>query len=158
MTTILRAGACAVVSGAVLVVSCVLVSWLGGPSLLPGDLPRVLKQLVEEMSRSDELNERNPYNARVMKGKEEVTQDVVAGRTSLPEAIARLRELYQLAADWRQNSGAGSQTADTSDEAVARNLLAWVRVAVVHHPNRDEVLRRVEEEFHRAFPNARPEE
>src|SRR5262245_31944978 len=104
MTTILRVGACAVVLlGAVLFVGCVLVPWLGGPSLFPGDLVESCQQLVSENSRREELNERSRQGLRVLEGKQAVTADVIAGRASLAEAIARFREVQEMEAVWRQN-------------------------------------------------------
>jgi hypothetical protein len=157
MNSLLRVGACAaVLLGAVLFVGCVLVPWLGGPSLFPADLPEVCQRLIEESNRQGELDEHGRYSREQLEGKRTVTLDVIAGRASLTEAVARFRRLRDQEEEKLEAAGLGYRTGNVSDEELARNVVAWVRAAVRDDPRRDVVLRRLEEEFHLAFPNARP--
>src|SRR5262249_54527250 len=149
MSSLLRGGACAVVLlGAVLFVSCVLVPWLGGPSLFPSDLNEVCQQLMAENNRRDALDERSRHVLDLLEGKQETTRDVIAGRASLGEAVARFRSLRDQEEERLENLGIEHRSAMPNDEALARSVIAWVRVAVQNDPRRDEVLRRLEEEFH----------
>src|SRR5262245_48602869 len=135
MNALLRAGACAVVLlGAVLFVGYVLVPWLGGPSLFPTDLADVCQRLLTETSRRDELHERSCRVLEQLEGKEAVTQDVVGGRTSLLEAVAEFRRLRDLEEERLESAGLTYRTEDPGDEALARNVIAWARVAVRGDP------------------------
>lgn len=151
MNPLLRVSACGVVLfGAVLFVSCVLVPWLGGPSLIPTDLHELCQQLLEESTRHEELNERSRSAVDLLDGKRLVTADVIAGRTSLVEAVT---QFHALEAEARTEVSA----AKTSDEAQARHVIGWVSEATRNDPRRGAVLRRLREEFRRAYPRARLE-
>jgi hypothetical protein len=153
MNASLRVGACAVVLlGAVLFVGCVLVPWLGGPSLFPDDLHEICQQWLEESSRSEELGERSRQTLDVLEGKREATAELIAGRASLAQTVARFRALRDQG-EIAEDAGA-DEPAELSDEAVARSVLCWARVALRHEPCGEEVLHRLEDEFRRTYPHA----
>jgi len=158
MNSLLRVGACGVVLlGAVLFVGGVLVPWLGGPSMCPTDLTEVCRRLIEESNRREELNERSRCALDLLESKQAVTVDVIAGRASLAEATARFRRIKDAEDERLENAGISYRPENPSDEAMARNVIAWVRAALLTDPRREQVLRRLEEEFHLAYPHARPE-
>jgi hypothetical protein len=156
MNATLRVGACAVVLlGAVLFVGCVLVPWLGGPSLFPDDLHEVCQRWLDESRRSEELSERNRQVQDVLEGKREATADLIAGRMTLAQTVERFRALREQEKSLEDVATDGSS--DVSDEALARSVLYWARVASRPEPSREEILHRLKEEFRRTYGCAPPE-
>ena len=143
MNVPLRVLACStVLSGAVLLVG-VLVPWLGGPSLLPADLHKVLRTLLEQREREATLQARDDALLDSLAVKRLITADVIAGRTSLAEAVAEFRRLRQ-----RQREELGPDFPGVGDEiddaGMARQVMTWVLRELRDDPRRDAVLDRLE--------------
>lgn len=146
MTATLRVSACAaILFGAVLFVGYVLVPWVGGPSLFPNDLNHLCQQLLDEQYRRDDLRQRNHAVIEVLECKREVTADVIAGRSSLAEAVQEFRRLQSRLEDG-QEPLRGYHSTD-SDELIARNVLVWVRATTRNNPQYRELLKRLEAEL-----------
>jgi hypothetical protein len=147
MNVPLRVLACAVVLfGAVLFVGCVLVPWLGGPSLFPHDLHELCQSLLDEHQRRDVLEVRDRALLDDLAAKQEVTADLVAGRTSLAEATSEFRRLRaRLSAEL--DGDVPGLVPEADDEGLARQVISWVMVTLQDDPRRDVVLDRLEAEL-----------
>jgi hypothetical protein len=149
MNAVLRVCACAaVLTGAVLFIGLALVPWLGGPSLFPNDLREIYETIVEQSRRRDDLSARNRVVFAVLEQKRDVVADLADGRASLAEAVSTFRRLHEEVQSV-QNDGpnTGRPAVEISDEALAREVIAWVRAAVSNDPRRDEILCRLEAEL-----------
>jgi hypothetical protein len=148
MKPLLRVAVCGVVLGLVVaLVGCVLVPWLGGPALFAVDGPALCRLLWMEHVRGDALETRDEALRHCLAGKVEVTEEVIAGRLSLAEAIDRFRRLHALLDDG-QDEVLGSTSPAGDDEEVARNVIRWVSHALNDQPSRRvEVVARLEKEM-----------
>lgn len=154
MHALLRFGACVVVLlGAVLFVGCVLVPWLGGPSLVPADLHEIWQQLCQESNRGSELDDRGNQSRAKHDARCEVVADLIAYRASLPEAVARFRDLCERRKEPARN-GEPKQLLAATDAELAAHLIDRARELLRQEARRDEILRRLQQEFRQAYPRA----
>jgi hypothetical protein len=148
MKVLLRLSVCGVVLGvAVAFVGCVLVPWLGGPTLLGMDFRELFREMGEERQRQEALRVREEAMMHCLKGKQEVTEAVIAGRLPLAEAVRRFRRLQGLMDDGQDEVLGTYSIGGVGNELMARNVLLWVRVALGKRPEGGEVLRRLEKEL-----------
>jgi hypothetical protein len=147
MNVPLRVLACAVVLfGAVLFVGCVLVPWMGGPSLFPHDLHELGQQFFDEHQRRETLDVYDRALVDDLESKREVVASVIAGRTSLAAATGEFRRLRERLMAAQDEDGT-LRVPEADDEGLARQVIAWVMVATRDDPRRHEVLDRLEAEL-----------
>jgi hypothetical protein len=148
----LRVLACAIVLfGAVLFVGCVLVPWLGGPSLLPTDLREICQTFIEEHERGVVLEAQDEIVRDDLTVKREIAADVIAGRTSLAEAVMEFRRLRQRKLDVGGPEFPGLAH-ELEQDGLARQVIAWVMMTLKNDPRRDVVLDRLECELEATEP------
>jgi len=147
MNVPLRVIACAVLLfGAVLFVGCVLVPWLGGPSLFPHDLPGLCVQILEERQRSETLEARDRIIVDDLEAKRIVTDDLIGGRITLAEAISEFRRLREQVFAL-QEEGLPAKVPEIGYEGLAQQVINWVMITLKDDPRRDVVLDRLEAEL-----------
>jgi hypothetical protein len=116
------------------------------------------REWVEELARRQRLEAKRVALQRRNEAKEQVAGEVLAGRLSLAEAVARYRALNAESPDYRP--GAGRYYPRMSmEELLCREVLDYVEVALRGQPGRAEAVRsRLERDLrdHLARPGPRP--
>jgi hypothetical protein len=113
-----------VLLGALAVLSGVRPQWTAALGLEWGDLPGLVKILVNEHRREEAIMRRAEVVARRVADKSEVTIDLVAGRITLLEATARFRKVDK-------DTGAYVKyptdlyPGATEEERLCRQVIAW---------------------------------
>jgi hypothetical protein len=127
----------------------VVVPWLGGPALFAVDGQAPGHEMWQEQRRGEALDKRHAAVGRCLAGKAEVTEEVVAGRLSLAEAIDRFRQLEALRDEGPDEApGTPSRLAADGDEKIAQNVLSWASWRLYKEPSRRaEVMTRLEKEL-----------
>ncbi len=148
MKVLLRLSVGGVVLGvAVALVGCFVVPWLGGPTLFGADFRALLGEMEGERQRQEALRLRERATIRCLRGKHEVTQELIEGRLSLAEAVRRFRRLQGLIDDGHDDVLGAYLGVEADNESIGRNVLLWVKVALGKRPQGAEVMRRLEKEL-----------
>jgi hypothetical protein len=110
-----------------------------------------LAAVLREGRREGVMYRRLAVSHRVIEDKTAVANDLIAGRVTLREAVARFRELNALVEGDGQDGVAPFRVA-RGEEAVWWNVLVWVRAELMHRPRRDAaVLDRLKAEYRERF-------
>lgn len=146
MNAFTRVCACAVILfTAVLFVGCFLVPWLGGPSLFPKDLHELCVTFLEQSRKQESLDGRTRRLTSTIEDKRVVTDDLIAGRITLAQAIDQFRQLRDDLESLNVEPDNAPWSA-VSDADLARNVIAWVNIALHDDSRRDDFVRRLEAE------------
>jgi hypothetical protein len=124
-------------------------SWLSTPSEWnPSDLAR---RITEEGRKSDELNRTSQILIRCNKGKTRVTQELIAGRLTLGEAIHHFHEL-ELTRDRERGKNPSEQVSVEAEKVLSRCVIKWVRSSYDRtSPQCVQRVRELEQEYQRQF-------
>jgi hypothetical protein len=116
--------------------------WVGSER----SLAHVAGVLYRELQRGEALDGRDERVRRCLEAKTQITDEVLAGRRGLAEAAEAFREVNERLKGG--DSGARRDPFADDEEAVYRNVIAWVRGRTSDDPQRQAaVVARLEEEL-----------
>lgn len=131
--------------GALTLLGGVRPQWASALGLEWGDLPGLVKLLVEEHRRGENMSHYSTIVARRVFGKDEITKDLVAGHLTLLEATARFRKLEGETREYICHPR-GIYRGDTDEERLCRQVINWA-AQEASDSVRDELVRKLEGEL-----------
>jgi hypothetical protein len=142
MTSLLRLAGCAACVGLLLTATCML-----RPALFVElgldvwDWPSGLGQYDAASGRDEQLTRQDQFALERIQAKDAIARELIAGRLSLAEAVARFSALPhpppQMRELLRRYHGAGS-----NEEILRQHVLDWACLLLEGEPARAEALRR----------------
>ncbi len=127
-----------------------LTALLSAPDLLNDawQVPCFKSVMPEEKLREERLAREQRAALRQLQAQQEITKEVVAGRLTLLESAARLRDVELPAPSFRLDLFREAYRADSDDERFCQAIIQMVRLSVPPDTARtDELARRLEDEL-----------
>jgi hypothetical protein len=108
------------------------VARLGGPDPFGRDLPGAWQLYVQESQRREALSNHERALAESLEVKRQAVAELIAGRLTLAQAVARFRAAQ--AAKAGEGGGASGTYPGLSDEVLTQNVLSWVAAQLCDQP------------------------
>jgi hypothetical protein len=158
MTFLLRVGATLALLGALSAgLTSLHCGWLEGLGLDWARLGQDLEAVASARRLSEELDAKNRLAGARHRAKVALAQDLIAGRTALAEAAARMGAVCDADPDnWRRLRA--QERGSTDAERLCRHAIGWARYALADEPARaEEVAARLEGELGRLLEAGGPD-